>query len=75
MLQVDILTLAYHTFYPPHHICTRADCVRTSKGLLLKKAQTRQIVLYTLDYGAVPAYAISLYCEGTQTTDVHACHP
>jgi hypothetical protein len=55
---------ASHTIYPPQHTCTNPGCSRTKKGLLLKKAEARQVVLYTLDKGALPAYSVHLYCEG-----------
>jgi hypothetical protein len=32
---------------------------------MLKKAEHREVVLYTLDKGALPAYMIHFYCEGT----------
>jgi hypothetical protein len=55
---------AAHTLYPPSHLCLKPDCVRMKKGLLLKKAEARQAVLYTLSNGARPAYSLHLYCEG-----------
>ena len=51
------------TLYPPRHSCLQPACPRVSKGLCLKKTHHEKTVLYTLDRGAVPAYAISLYCE------------
>ena len=56
--------VASHTLYPPQHKCSNADCLQNKKGLLLKKAEQRQAVLYTLDKGPLPTYSIHLYCEG-----------
>jgi hypothetical protein len=52
------------TLYPPQHSCIQPACPRRTKGHLLKKTYNQKAVLYTLERGAVPAYAISLYCEG-----------
>jgi hypothetical protein len=58
------LGFAPDTLYPPQHSCIQPACPRSSKGLCLKKTYYQKVVLYTLDRGAVPAYAVSLYCEG-----------
>jgi hypothetical protein len=58
------------TLYPPRHSCIQPACPRRRKGLLLKKTYHQKAVLYTLDRGAVPAYAVSLYCEGA----LFSCH-
>lgn len=50
------------TIYPPFHYCQNPDCERASKGLSLKKEETRRAVLFTLDNGAIPVYSIHLYC-------------
>lgn len=42
------------SIHPPQHHCINPDCQRTQKGLALKKAEQRQAVLYTLDYGPIP---------------------
>ncbi|KAF8225620.1 hypothetical protein L208DRAFT_1128618, partial [Tricholoma matsutake] len=59
------------TLYPPQHSCIQPACPRVSKGLCLKKTYYQKVVLYTLDRGAVPAYAISLYCEECKTSYHH----
>jgi hypothetical protein len=56
--------LASCTLYPPSHTCRKPHCSRTSKGLLLTKAEAQQCVLYTLDQGLIPVYSVQLYCEG-----------
>jgi len=56
--------IASHSFYPPQHACTKPGCPRTKKGLLLKKAEARQVVFYTLNNGVMPAHSIHLYGEG-----------
>jgi hypothetical protein len=58
--------LASRTLYPPQYSCSKPGCPRTKNGLLLKKEEVRQVVLYTLDSGALPAYSIHLSCQ--------ACH-
>ena len=58
------LGFAPDTLYPPQHLCIQPACPRVSRGLCLKKTYYQKVVLYTLDWGAVPAYAVSLYCEG-----------
>jgi hypothetical protein len=55
---------ASRALYPPSHSCLKPQCSRTKKGLLLKKAEARQAVLYTLDRGPIPVYSVHLYCEG-----------
>lgn len=57
-------TLASRTFYPPVHTCTSPHCKKQVAGIQLQKAQQRQVVFYTLDQGALPAYSVHLYCEG-----------
>ncbi|KAF8224640.1 hypothetical protein L208DRAFT_1310083, partial [Tricholoma matsutake] len=57
------LGFAPDTLYPPQHSCIQPVCSHVSKGLCLKKTYYQKVVLYTLDQGAVPVYAISLYCE------------
>ncbi|KAF8231039.1 hypothetical protein L208DRAFT_1279247, partial [Tricholoma matsutake] len=59
------------TLYPPQHSCIQPVCPWVSKGLCLKKTYYQKVVLYTLDWGDVPAYAISLYCEECKTSYHH----
>ncbi|KAF7332740.1 hypothetical protein MKEN_00157500 [Mycena kentingensis (nom. inval.)] len=53
------------TLYPPTHYCDNPGCDRTNP---LKKATTRQVMVYTLSKGAMPAYEVQLYCDTCQTT-------
>lgn len=53
---------AFQTIYPMTHHCINSGCAR-SQRLMLKKSQSRQVVLFTLSRGAVPAWATHLYCE------------
>ncbi|KAF8057809.1 hypothetical protein FPV67DRAFT_1677039 [Lyophyllum atratum] len=55
--------LTSRTLYPPCQTCSNLDCSRNKKGQLLKKAEQRQAVLYTLGEEALPVYAVHLYCE------------
>ena len=51
------------TLYPPQHTCTNPSCERSQSGLLLKKEEQHQAVLYTLDKGAIPVRSVHLYCD------------
>ncbi|KAF7323566.1 hypothetical protein MKEN_00576900 [Mycena kentingensis (nom. inval.)] len=53
------------TLYPPSHYCDNPTCTRDNP---LKKAATRQVIVYTLNKGAMPAYEVQLYCETCKTT-------
>ncbi|KAJ7063878.1 hypothetical protein C8F01DRAFT_1054782 [Mycena amicta] len=50
--------------YPPSHYCDNPSCGRQSP---LKKATSRQVVVYTLGRGVLPAYEIKLYCPDCLT--------
>jgi hypothetical protein len=55
---------ASHTLYPPQHTCLNAECTRSGdQKLVLKKAEQRQAVLFTMD-GVFPAWSVHLYCTG-----------
>ncbi|KAJ7354118.1 hypothetical protein DFH08DRAFT_691424 [Mycena albidolilacea] len=60
------LGLASLTLYPPSHCCP--DCPGTGA---LKKAETRQAIVYTQASGAVPAWAVHLYCPNCNTNYHH----
>ncbi len=61
---VGINTLAVSwPLYPPEHMCRNSLCMRSAKGLALKKAEQRQGVLYTLASGALAIWSVHLYCE------------
>ncbi|KAJ7190272.1 hypothetical protein GGX14DRAFT_579985 [Mycena pura] len=57
--------LTWLTLYPPSHHCTHAICNRLAP---LKKAIPRQVVVYTLSDGVVPAWEVQLYCEICKTS-------
>ncbi|KAF8890918.1 hypothetical protein BD779DRAFT_1610685 [Infundibulicybe gibba] len=65
------LGLTFQTLYPPQHTCTNTSCSRNMKGQLLTKAEQRQVVLYTLSDGAIPAYSVHLYCESCNVNYHH----
>ncbi|KAJ6602853.1 hypothetical protein DFH09DRAFT_1470889 [Mycena vulgaris] len=50
--------------YPPSHLCDNPACTRTNP---LKKAECRQVVVYTIAKGVRPAWSIHLYCEDCNT--------
>ncbi|KIJ07348.1 hypothetical protein PAXINDRAFT_90571 [Paxillus involutus ATCC 200175] len=62
---------AQHLLYPPTHVCTNAACNRSKKGLLLKKAEQRSVVLMTLAEGPCQAKSVHLYCEACKTDYRH----
>lgn len=57
--------VASMSLYPPSHYCTNPACGRK---LPMKKATPRQVVIYTLSSGVVPAWEIQLYCPDCNTT-------
>ncbi|KAJ7350894.1 hypothetical protein DFH08DRAFT_695269 [Mycena albidolilacea] len=57
------------TLYPPTHHCANPDCAEFGKPM--KKDESRQVVVYTQGNGAVPAWAIHLYCCGCSTNYHH----
>ena len=58
----EISIPAFQTIYPTTHYCVNTGCARNQR-LMLKKSQSRQVVLFTLSRGAVPAWATHLYCD------------
>jgi len=54
--------IAFDTIFPLSHYCMTSGCTRNAR-LMLKKSQSRQVVLFTLDRGAVPVWSTHLYCE------------
>ncbi|KAJ6536225.1 hypothetical protein B0H19DRAFT_1271016 [Mycena capillaripes] len=52
------------TVYPPTKTCTNADCPK--KGVL-KRAEQRQVVVYSLALGARSAWSVHLGCSHCQT--------
>ncbi|KAJ7089594.1 hypothetical protein C8R44DRAFT_892286 [Mycena epipterygia] len=52
------------TLFPPSHHCQNLHCTRTNP---LRKAESRQIVIYTLGNGVLPAWAVHLYCPDCNT--------
>ncbi|KAJ7205836.1 hypothetical protein GGX14DRAFT_644475 [Mycena pura] len=59
---------AYLTIYPPTHHCLRPGCPADGP---IKKTELRQVVVYTLGDGAIPAHAVHLYCRGCNTNYHH----
>ncbi|KAJ7185106.1 hypothetical protein GGX14DRAFT_383711 [Mycena pura] len=49
----------------PSHYCENPACCRLKP---LKKATTRQVIVYTLAKGVIPTYEIQLYCPDCNTT-------
>ncbi|KAJ6501927.1 hypothetical protein C8R45DRAFT_605210 [Mycena sanguinolenta] len=62
------LGLTSVTLYPPSHHCTSPDCPAAGP---LKKAEQRQVVVYTHGDGVVPARAVHLYCRGCNSNYHH----
>ncbi|KAJ7189681.1 hypothetical protein GGX14DRAFT_382954, partial [Mycena pura] len=56
------------TLYPPTHHCTNPDCPAVGP---LKKAEVRQVVIYSQGDGALPAHAVHVYCRGCNTNYHH----
>ncbi|KDR69915.1 hypothetical protein GALMADRAFT_76807 [Galerina marginata CBS 339.88] len=54
------------TLYPPEETCTNPDCLR-DKAKALKKAEFREIVLYTVGMGACRSYSAHLSCPDCDT--------
>ncbi|KAJ6564238.1 hypothetical protein B0H19DRAFT_893977, partial [Mycena capillaripes] len=52
------------TLYPPTHHCQNTDfpCINP-----LKKPEVRQVVIYTQGNGAIPVFAVHLYCPDCNT--------
>ncbi|KAJ7936045.1 hypothetical protein B0H13DRAFT_1519575, partial [Mycena leptocephala] len=53
------------TLYPPSHHCTNSNCGRHK---LLTNTEMRQVVVYTVGKGVVPAWEVQLYCWDCNTT-------
>lgn len=64
------MSLAATTFYLPYKMCPDRECDRHKKGLRLSKAQQLRAVYFSSHDGAVPAYSISMQCEGKYQTSV-----
>ncbi|KAJ7764190.1 hypothetical protein DFH07DRAFT_738454 [Mycena maculata] len=56
------------TLYPPSHECQNRHCTRATP---LKKEEPRQTVVYTLGHGALPAWAVHIYCPDCNTNYHH----
>ncbi|KAF8182922.1 hypothetical protein BJ912DRAFT_1023308 [Pholiota molesta] len=63
--------LSIISLYPPSDYCTTGHCNRAERGFKLQKMDYAQGVLYTLDKGVRPVWAIRLQCEGCQTAYYH----
>ncbi|KAJ6463105.1 hypothetical protein DFH09DRAFT_1492323 [Mycena vulgaris] len=62
------LGITSSTLFPPTHHCQNPHCPRTNP---LKKAEARQVVVYTLGRGVAPAWAVHLYCADYNTNYHH----
>ena len=64
-------------YFPPSHQCMNMSCKRFQQ-LILMKAESRQAVLSTIDYGAIPVWSIHLICECTLPSslwlNIHGWH-
>jgi hypothetical protein len=56
-----MITPASLTLYPPHEKCNNLDCQRVN---VLKKAEFRQVVVYSMNRGACRAWSVHLFCLG-----------
>lgn len=54
------------SLYPPHTHCTQSNCFIAQSQVPLKKAESRQVVLHTLQ-GAIPAWLVHLICHTCNT--------
>jgi hypothetical protein len=63
----DVL-LGSSTLYPPDSHCTNPACPTTKT---LKKAEQRQVIIYTLDKGVRPSWEVHLSCEACLTNYQH----
>ncbi|KAJ7112158.1 hypothetical protein C8R44DRAFT_553933, partial [Mycena epipterygia] len=53
------------TLYPASHHCRNSNCGRRKH---LTNAEMRQVVVYTVGKGVVPAWEVQLYCRDCNTT-------
>ena len=58
---VYLILPASLTLSPPHEKCTNPDCRRVN---VLKKAEFRQVVVYSMSRGACRAWSVHLFCPG-----------
>ncbi|KAJ7114481.1 hypothetical protein C8R44DRAFT_630206 [Mycena epipterygia] len=61
--------LCSSTLYPPNTHCINPECAENPKPL--KKAQPRQVMIYTLDKGVRPLWEVHLSCESCLTNYHH----
>ncbi|KAF8064136.1 hypothetical protein FPV67DRAFT_1671883 [Lyophyllum atratum] len=55
--------LGHDVLYPPVLTCTEDNCPKARQRQKLQKAEQWKAILYTLDRGAVPMWAVHLYCD------------
>ncbi|KAJ7052460.1 hypothetical protein C8F01DRAFT_1090459 [Mycena amicta] len=60
--------LTWLTLFPPSQRCMNLDCIE--HGRSIKRDEARQVIVYTVADGAVPAWSIHLTC-GTCKTNFH----
>lgn len=64
------MMLAFHSIYPPSHQCMNTSCKR-SQQLMLKKAESRKAVLFTVEHGPIPVWSVHLVCEGMSRSTIN----
>ncbi|KAG2108176.1 uncharacterized protein F5147DRAFT_773759 [Suillus discolor] len=62
---------AKYLLYPPSQYCTKPHCLCRGKGMTLKKAEQRNVVLFTLAHGPCAVRSVQLYC---QDCNIDYCH-
>ena len=67
---VHFVSSAYHMLFLPDHHCMNTSCKRYQR-LMLKKTESNQAALFTLDHGAVPIISVHLICEGLSFSSAH----
>ncbi|KAJ7328303.1 hypothetical protein DFH08DRAFT_709808 [Mycena albidolilacea] len=63
-----LLAKASISLFPPMQECRNAYCARINA---IKKSDCRQVVIYTLGSGVLPAWAVHLYCPDCNTSYRH----
>ncbi|KAH6901611.1 hypothetical protein BKA70DRAFT_1435986 [Coprinopsis sp. MPI-PUGE-AT-0042] len=63
--------MAYRSLYPPYQYCPKEGCPRTAGGMRFTRAQQREVVLFTLADGVLPAWSVHLECESCATNFHH----
>ncbi|KAF7307938.1 hypothetical protein MKEN_01154700 [Mycena kentingensis (nom. inval.)] len=67
--------LTWITLFPPTHRCVNKDCTNhpsNPQSTPLKRSQSRQVILYSIADGVIPAWSIHLACDAFYYTDIPA---